>query len=221
MNYIIITKKRWDKNNYLKLKKNVFVLDKIDIKKINIIKPNIIFFIHWSEIIKKTIFNKYVCIQFHSSNLPEGRGGSPIQNQILMNKKNTKISAFKVSKSLDSGPICLQDTLSLKGNAHEIYKQMELKSINMIKKIIKTKKLKFKSQKGRPSFFKRRKPTESEINFNKTDSISKLYNFLRMLDAPGYPNAFIKSHNFKFIFNEIKKNRNKIEARIEISKYEK
>ena len=71
MNYIIITKKRWDKNNYLKLKKNVFVLDKIDIKKINIIKPNIIFFIHWSEIIKKTIFNKYVCIQFHSSNLPK------------------------------------------------------------------------------------------------------------------------------------------------------
>ena len=218
MKYIIFTKKKWDQKNYLKLKKNIFVLDKINIKKINLIKPNIIFFIHWSEIIKKSIFKKYLCIQFHSSNLPKGKGGSPIQNQILLNKKNTKISAFKVTKGLDAGPICIQDTLSLKGSAHQIYKQMEFKCIKMIKKIIKTKKLKFKRQKGEPSFFKRRKASESKINFNKTNSILKLYNFLRMLDAPGYPNAFIKSHNFKLIFNEIKKNRNKIFAKIEIIK---
>ena len=30
-----------------------------------------------------------------------------------------------------------------------------------------------------------------------------MYNFLRMLDAPGYPNAFINLKNFKLTFSQI------------------
>jgi len=218
MKFIIITKRKWDSDNFKKLNKNIFVFDKINHIKIKQINPEIIFFIHWSKFINKSIFKKYLCIQFHSSNLPRGRGGSPIQNQILFNIKKTKISAFKVSESLDSGPICLQDDLSLQGNALKIFKRMETKSIQMIKKIIKTKNLNFKKQKGKPSFFKRRKPSESKINVYKTTTINKLFDFLRMLDAPDYPKAFIKLNKFKFIFNDIKINKNKIDARVEIIK---
>ena len=114
MKFIIITKKKWDPNNFMKLNNNIIVFDRINFSKIKKINPKIIFFIHWSKFIKETLFKKYLCIQFHSSNLPKGRGGSPIQNQILLNIKQTKISAFKVSDSLDSGPICLQHNLSLK-----------------------------------------------------------------------------------------------------------
>ena len=35
------------------------------------------------ELIPEDIYTKYVCIQFHASDLPKGRGGSPIQNQIV------------------------------------------------------------------------------------------------------------------------------------------
>ena len=221
MKFIIITKKKWDSNNFKKLNKNILVLDKVNLIKIKKIDPKIIFFIHWSKFVSKSIFEKYLCIQFHSSNLPVGRGGSPIQNQILLNIKNTKISAFKVSKKLDSGPICLQDNLSLQGNALDILKRMETKSIQMIKKIIKEKNLVFKKQKGKPSFFKRRRPSESKINVNKTRTINKLYDFLRMLDAPDYPNAFIELNKFKFTFNDIKINKNKIDAKVKITKNEK
>ncbi len=221
MKFIIITKKKWNLDNYQKLNKNILLLNKINLQKIKKINPKIIFFIHWSKFISKSLYENYLCIQFHSSNLPLGRGGSPIQNQILNNIKKTKISAFKVLKELDSGPICLQNTLSLKGTALDILKRMELQSLKMIKRIIKTKKLKFKKQNGIPSFFKRRKPSESKIDIHKVKSIAKLYDFLRMLDAPEYPNAYIKFSKFKFSFNDIKMMKNKINARVEIIKNEK
>ena len=218
MNFLIITKKKWNSNNFKKLNKNIFILHKLNLSKIEKINPNIIFFIHWSQFIKKSIFKKYLCIQFHSSQLPKGRGGSPIQNQIMLNIKKTKISAFKVSEKLDSGPICLQKDLSLRGSAEDIFKRMENKSILMIKQIIETKNLKFKKQIGKPSFFKRRKPSESKLNFYKTPTINKLYNFIRMLDASDYPKAFIELNKFKFIFNDVKIKKHKINARVEIIK---
>jgi len=218
MNFLIITKKKWNSNNFKKLNKNIFILHKLNLSKIEKINPNIIFFIHWSQFIKKSIFKKYLCIQFHSSQLPKGRGGSPIQNQIMLNIKKTKISAFKVSEKLDSGPICLQKDLSLRGSAEDIFKRMENKSILMIKQIIETKNLKFKKQIGKPSFFKRRKPSESKLNFYKTPTINKLYNFIRMLDASDYPKAFIELNKFKFIFNDVKMKKHKINARVEIIK---
>ncbi|WP_440691045.1 formyltransferase family protein [Candidatus Pelagibacter sp. HIMB1782] len=221
MKFLIITKKKWKLDNFKDLNKNFTVSTNLNVSKIKKLNPKIIFFIHWSKIVSKSIYEKYLCIQFHSSNLPKGRGGSPIQNQILLNKEKTNITAFKIVKNLDAGPICLKDELSLKGNASEIFERMENKSIKMIKKIIKTKKLKFNEQKGTPSYFKRRSKLDSEINFKKVKSIRKLYDFLRMLDAPGYPKAYIKLKKFKIFFNDIKIVKKKINANVEIKINEK
>ena len=218
MKYIIITKKIWDKKNFKNLGKNFILLNKINKNKIKKINPKIIFFIHWSKLIDKSIYDKYLCIQFHSSDLPKGRGGSPIQNQILLNIKNTKLSAFRISKKLDSGPLCLQQKISLNGNALEIFCRLEKTALIMIKKIIKMKNIKFYKQKGVPSFFKRRNPKQSKINLKNTNTINKLYDFLRMLDAPDYPNAYIRLNKFKFSFNNIKLFKNKVYASIEIIK---
>lgn len=218
MNYIIITKKIWDKNNLKNLSKKIKVFHKIQKYKINKINPKIIFFIHWSKLIPKNIYENYTCIQFHLANLPKGRGGSPIQNQILKDIKKTKISAFKVEKKLDSGPICMKQNFYLNGNAVSILKRMEFKSIEMIEKLINKKRILFKKQSGKPSFFKRRKPEESKIKISKIKTIKKMYDFLRMLDAPEYPKAFIKLKEFKFTFNDIKKKNNFIEANVIIKK---
>ena len=91
----------------------------------------------------------------------------------------------------------------------------------MIKKIIKIKKLKFNEQKGKPSYFKRRSKLDSEINFKKVKSIRKLYDFLRMLDAPGYPKAYIELKKFKIFFNDIKMVKKKIKANVVIKINEK
>ena len=221
MKYIIVTKKIWDKKSFEKIDKKIFILNKINNQKIKKINPNIIFFIHWSKLIKESLFNKYLCIQFHSSDLPKGRGGSPIQNQILLNLSKTKLTAFKVSKNLDSGPICMKENLSLKGTAIDIFRRMEKTSVQMIKKMILKKNISFIKQKGKPSYFKRRKEADSEINFKNIFTISKLYNFLRMLDAPEYPSAFTQLNKYKFSYNNVRMFKNKISARVEIIKNEK
>ena len=82
------------KTNFFKKnikKKNYFYISKK--KKINLdylkkLNPNIIFFPHWSYLIDDEIIDNFLCIGFHSSPLPYGRGGSPVQNMIIRNKKN-------------------------------------------------------------------------------------------------------------------------------------
>ena len=65
------------------------------------IEPNVIFIPHWSYIIPAEIFNKFECIVFHMTDLPYGRGGSPLQNLIVRGHKDTKISALKVVENLE------------------------------------------------------------------------------------------------------------------------
>jgi methionyl-tRNA formyltransferase len=217
MKYIIFTKKILKKEHYNNLK-NFYIFEKFNEKKIHKIKPKIIFFIHWSEIIKKPIYEKYLCIQFHCTNLPQGRGGSPIQNQILQGIKKTKLSAFKITKKIDSGPICLKENFSLAGSASEILFRLELKSINMIKKIVKMKKIIFLEQIGKVSNFIRRKKKQSKIDIKKFKNIEKLYDFLRMLDSFSYPNAYFEANKFQFKFNNVKYSKNKILANVVIKK---
>ena len=74
---LIVSKKKWDESNYslCKNKKKFIFLSKINLKRISQIKPRIIFFIFWSKKIPDKIFTNFLCIQFHSSDLPKFRGG--------------------------------------------------------------------------------------------------------------------------------------------------
>ena len=78
---------------------------KFKLDEIRRINPEYIFFPHWSYIIPKEIFSNYQCIVFHMTDLPYGRGGSPLQNLILAGKKKTKISAIDVVEEIDAGDI--------------------------------------------------------------------------------------------------------------------
>ena len=218
MNYLIYSKKIWNKNNIKILKKRIILKNKIDHQYIKKIKPRIIFFVHWSEIIPEKLFKKFLCIQFHSSNLPYFKGGSPIQNQIIKGLNKTKISAFKIEKKLDSGKICLKRNLSLAGNASNIFNRMEKKSFQMINNIISKKKIKFYQQKGQGSFFFRRKQSQSDIKTIRKPNLKKLYNFIRMLDADGYPKAFISFKGFKILLKQTKIYKNTLNGKFEIIK---
>jgi methionyl-tRNA formyltransferase len=74
-----------------------------------------IFFVHWHWKIPPEIHGKYNCIGFHATDLPFGRGGSPIKNLLKLGYKKTKITAFRIVEEMDAGPIYLKKTLSLKG----------------------------------------------------------------------------------------------------------
>ncbi len=217
--YLIVSKKKWNINNFQKLPKNITFSNKINLSILNKKKPKIIFFIHWSKFIPSKIYKKFLCIQFHSSDLPKYRGGSPIQNQIIRGVKKTKISAFKISDKIDSGPICLQRKINLSGSAQQIYENLEKKCLLMIFYLINKKKILFKKQKGGSSYFKRRKPEQSNLNKQKGLNISKILDFINMLDAKDYPKAYIDLKNFRISLSKAKVyNKKEIQGEFRINK---
>ena len=88
-----------------------------------------------------------MCICFHTAPLPFGRGGSPIQNQIKLGFKRTKVCALKMEKILDAGPIYLTEKILLNGNLSDFKKNIK-KIYIMIKKILKRTKIKKQKRKN-------------------------------------------------------------------------
>ncbi len=162
------------------------------------LNPAYIFFPHWSEIIKPEVYKHYECVIFHMTDLPFGRGGSPLQNLISRGIYETQISALRCVQQLDAGPIYLKRPLSLYGTAREIYMRANAIIEEMIVSIIQNKPIP-KGQVGEPVIFKRRKEADSDISG--LDNLQKVHDFIRMLDAEGYPRAFIETENLRFEFN--------------------
>ena len=178
-------------------------------------EPRFIFFPHWSWIVPKDIIEYTECVCFHASDLPYGKGGSPIQNLIIRGIKKTKLSAIKMTEKLDSGPIYIKYSLNLHGKAQAIYSEMSHLTWKMIKKIVE-KKIKPKSQIGKSIEFKRRKPKQSEISSKVT--IDKLFDHIRMLDAETYPKAFLHYGNLRLEFHNAKLKSKVLEAKVKITK---
>lgn len=223
MNYIIATIKSWNINNYKKYfgRKNNFYLIKnkesLTYQKLQKINPKYTFIPHWSWIIPKKIWSNFNCVVFHMTDLPYGRGGTPLQNLIIRGYSKTKISAIKVDQGLDAGDIYMKKELNLNGSAEDIYKRASnIIFEEMIPYIIKNNPIP-KKQIGKVIEFKRRKPEQSKISNGM--SLDEIYNLIRMLDADEYPKAFLETKKMKFDFYKVKKGKNKLIAKVKI--YEK
>ncbi len=190
-------------------------LTESSLKRIN---PQYIFFLHWSWKVPKNIIENYKCVCFHMTDVPYGRGGTPLQNLIIRGHRATKLTALKMGEEFDAGPVYLKRPLSLEGRAEEVYIRASNLSAEMILNIIKNNPTP-KKQKGRVVVFKRRKPEESEIPECK--NIQKLYDFIRMLDADEYPMAFINYKGFVFEFSRSALDRDRILCNVIIKKFNK
>ena len=152
------------------------------------LQPRYVFFLHWSWIVPEDMLTKFECVNFHLTDLPFGRGGSPLQNLIVRGiNKETKLTAIRMVNELDAGPIYLKTDLSLEGSAQEILTRQSDQSARMIETIIKENP-EPKEQEGEVVVFERRTPEMSEIPKDLTPE--QRYDFIRMLDAEGYPPAF-------------------------------
>ena len=130
--------------------------------------------------------------------------------------KKTKISAIQANNNIDAGPIYLKKDLSLDGSAREIFARASKIAIdNMIPYIIKNEPFPI-PQKGNVVPFKRRKVEDS--NLPKLTKLNEIYDFIRMLDAEGYPLAYIENNNFKIEFSDAKLNNGIINCKAKIKK---
>ena len=206
-------------SNLSKTQKNInwILIDKreeFNLEYLRAIKTDVIFIPHWSYIIPNDIFENYECIVFHMTDLPFGRGGSPLQNLISRGIYSTKISALKVDKGIDTGDVYLKENLELDGTATDIFERANHIIQKMIISILQNK-IKPVPQKGKVTIFKRRKPHQS--NIIELETLQKVYDYIRMLDADGYPKAYLENKFLKFEFNNANfKNKNEIIATVKI-----
>lgn len=224
MNILIVSNKKYSlkRMKYLteELKINIYYIEnKADLKYENLkkINPKYVFFPYWSYIIPKEVYQNFNCIIFHMTDLPFGRGGSPLQNLISRGIYSTKISAIQCEKEIDSGAIFLKKEMSLYGNAEEIYLRAYNLIEEMIIEMIKEEIIPVK-QSGEVVVFKRRTPEDSDIS--SLDNLEKIYDYIRMLDAEGYPKAYIKNDKFKFEFERAALKNGYIQADVKIYQME-
>ena len=179
--------------------------------------PEYIFFPHWSWIIPEEIYSNFNCVVFHMTDLPFGRGGSPLQNLIVRRIKHTKISAIKVEKGIDTGPVYMKKDLCIEGSAEEVLRRASSVVFSLIKDIIVSRPVPV-PQAGEVVCFQRRTSAQSELPMSA--SIEEILSFIRMLDGEGYPLAFINYGNIKITFSRaaIKDGDILADARIELIK---
>ncbi len=163
--------------------------------------PDLILWYGWSWIVDEYFTKNYISVMLHPSPLPKYRGGSPIQNQIINGEKKSSVSLFKMNNFLDEGDIYFQREFSLEGSLDDIFFRItEIGFLGTCRLIDGEYKV-IKQDHSKATYFKRRKPMDSEITIHelKTKSATYIHNKIRMLNDP-YPNAFIKCANGEKIY---------------------
>lgn len=222
MTFVIASNKKWHDHLPKMLEQKlghpfVYINNKKDltVEYLKQLNPRYVFFPHWSYIIPDEIHENYECVIFHMTDVPFGRGGSPLQNLVARGIYETKISALKCVKELDGGPVYLKRPLSLYGSAEEIYIRSSSIMGEMICEIIQGNIIP-REQEGEVVVFKRRKPEEG--NLVHLNELQEVFDYIRMLDAEGYPKAFIETDHFRFEFERAALRDGSIHADVKIKR---
>lgn len=176
--------------------------------------PRYIFFPHWSYIIPEEIYRNFECVIFHMTDLPFGRGGSPLQNLVARGIYETKLSALRCVADLDAGDIYLKRPLSLYGTAEEIYLRAASLTKDMIIDIV-NRKIQTQQQKGTIVRFKRRQSEDGDIS--ELQDLQNIFDYIRMLDADGYPSAFLNTDKLHLEFERASLKDGYIKADVKIT----
>lgn len=207
-NYVFATTKSWQIEPFKKISDQlpgqwtlITSKDDLTIDLIETINPRYIFFGHWSWIVNENILKKTECVCFHMTDVPFGRGGSPLQNLISRGLSETKLTALKMIKEVDAGPIYDKKSLSLSGTAKDIFERMTPIMFEMMKTIIQLEPEPF-PQNGEPVYFERRTPEMSKLP--EEGDIERLYDHIRMLDVDTYPSAYIEHGKFRLKLRKAK-----------------
>jgi methionyl-tRNA formyltransferase len=144
----------------------------------------------------------------HESDLPLGKGWSPLTWQILEGKNRIPVTMIEAEKKVDSGVIYAQEWMEFQ--SHELVEELRAAqaeaTIRLCKKFVREYPGivdSAREQKGEESFYSKRKPEDSRLDPDK--SIREQFNLLRVVDNEKYP-AFFDMHGQRYLL-KIKKKR--------------
>ena len=88
-------------------------------KELELFDGDILFLISCNEIVQKDVRQRYrACLVIHASDLPLGRGWSPLVWQILEGRKTITVTLLEAEDSVDTGAIWKKTQIHFEG--HEL-----------------------------------------------------------------------------------------------------
>jgi methionyl-tRNA formyltransferase len=162
-------------------------------------KGDLLFILGYLRIIPKDILQLHKHnLVIHESDLPKGKGFSPMSWQIAGGFDQITFSLFEAEKDLDSGDIYLQKELILEGN--ELFPEWRDKqgklTCQMVKEFLrKYPEIEGKPQRGLSSIFRQRNHNDDQLNID--ISIKENFDLLRVCDPENYP-AWFSYKNRKY-----------------------
>ncbi len=210
-----------------KINKNVIISKNINSKKIlNILKKfksSIFIVAGFSQIFKKSILKKSkVILNLHAGKIPQYRGGSPLNWQIINNEKYFGLSILKVEKGIDTGPIYLQKKYLLKSKftIKDLHKKANIEFSHMINYVLlNINKIKpLNQKKSNSKYWKQRNDLDGKIDFNNFTGF-KIHRLNRALQDP-YPHVWcLNNKNIKVRFQKLSLTNKKVPGTFGSIKY--
>lgn len=158
----------------------------------DLLQGDMLFLLGCISIVPLEVLKRYKNnLVIHESDLPKGRGWSPLSWQVLENKKRIPIVLFEAAEELDAGPIYLKDYIELDGTEllPEIKQKQGQKTIELVYRFLeKWPDIKGESQKGESSYYRRRTRQDDKLAPGK--SIIENFNHLRIVDNETFPAWF-------------------------------
>lgn len=144
-------------------------------------------------------FYKYNFV-IHHSDLPKGRGSSPLVWQVIEGKSEIPFSLFDAERDVDTGKIYKKAILKLDGSEllDEIfYKRWQVEKEMILNLLSQYPDIKGEEQEGKPTFYRRRNKKDDEISIDMT--IKGAFNELRIHDNDKWPAFFHYKGNKYYI----------------------
>ena len=161
----------------------------------DLLNGDLAIFISCTKIISKDgLLKNSSNIVCHPSDLPKGKGFSPIAWEILEGLNEITFTLFEANEGIDDGDFYFKEKVFLKGDElnDDLRKIQANTTFNLIYKYVSQfPKNKSYPQNGNETFYTRRTTQDSELDLNKT--INEQFNLLRIVDNNLYPAFFIKN----------------------------
>lgn len=178
---------------------------KLESTKDNLHGGDLLVLISVPEILTSEFLSRYrLCLVIHGSNLPIGKGWSPIVWQLLAGEKDFTMSLIEASHPVDSGDIWHKVHFEIPRDLlfNEIQNLISSKTIELIDfAIYNLDSTSPECQVGESSFFPRRTLDDSELDPSKP--LELLFDQIRVCDPNRYPAFFrLRGKKYKLTISE-------------------
>ncbi len=153
---------------------------------------DIVFVLGYTKILKPTFLasNKLTLV-IHESDLPRGKGFSPVQWQILEGRNEISICLIQATQDLDAGDILEKGSIQLGG--HELFDDIRRKqaaaTLELMERFLRRyPQISATPQTGAETVFRRRCRQDDRLDIHR--SIDDQFNALRIVDNEKYPAYF-------------------------------